>query len=146
MTSLLTLAPGETSIQKIVSCVRQLVGYVQGFTTAWTTWTPTVTSTAGAITTVGVVTAKFKTMGKTTFFTVTTNITTVGTASGALKITLPNTANSTTAFAGNNISNGQANVGKVNAGDNFVTVWNYLGAFPLTDAQANVVSGLYECQ
>lgn len=48
MTSLLTLSPGETSVQKVVTIVRQIVRYLNGLTnTGPTVWTPTDQSGAG---------------------------------------------------------------------------------------------------
>ena len=56
---------------------------------AWTAYTPTVTSSGGSITTVGAVSAVYQQVGKTVFVNFSVAITTVGTASGQLLLTLP---------------------------------------------------------
>lgn len=59
--------------------------------TAWTSYTPTITSQTGTFTST-TPTGLYKTIGKTTFVKIKVVINTVGTASGALYATLPNTA------------------------------------------------------
>jgi hypothetical protein len=60
--------------------------------TAWASWTPTITAGTGTFTTVSCVCA-FKTIGKTVHMRGAITITSIGTASAALKFTLPATAN-----------------------------------------------------
>lgn len=57
---------------------------------AWTAWTPTITASTGAFTTVSG-SGKYKVIGKTCHFIVNITITTVGTATGTV-FTLPVTA------------------------------------------------------
>lgn len=60
---------------------------------AWTTWTPTVTSESGTITTVTTNAAKYVQLGKVIHASFDITVTTKGTASGALIVSLPvNTA------------------------------------------------------
>ena len=61
-------------------------------TSAWTAYTPTVTSSGGTITTVGAVSGAYQQIGKTVFAYVSIVITTVGTATGQLRFTLPITS------------------------------------------------------
>jgi hypothetical protein len=61
-------------------------------TTAWTTYTPTVTCGSGTITTLGTVTGRYKQIGKTVFVEADVAITTVGTCASVLRATLPLTA------------------------------------------------------
>ena len=56
---------------------------------AYTSYSPTVTSSSGTITTVGAVTAYYQQIGKTVFVHFSVTITTVGTAGGQLLLTLP---------------------------------------------------------
>jgi hypothetical protein len=56
--------------------------------TAWTAYTPTITSGSGTITTVSA-TGKYKVFGKTCWFTVDITITTAGTGGGFLGVSLP---------------------------------------------------------
>jgi hypothetical protein len=59
--------------------------------TAWASWTPTVTASTGTFTTTSSV-CTFKTIGKTVHMRGAITITSIGTASGVLKFTLPATA------------------------------------------------------
>lgn len=56
--------------------------------TAWTAYTPTITSGSGSFTTVSA-TGKYKVFGKTCWFTVDITITTAGTAGGFIAVSLP---------------------------------------------------------
>jgi hypothetical protein len=56
--------------------------------TAWTSYTPTITSGSGSFTTVSA-TGKYKVFGKTCWFTVDITITTAGTAGGFIGVSLP---------------------------------------------------------
>jgi hypothetical protein len=62
-------------------------------TSAWTAYTPTVTSSGGTITTVGAVSGYYQQVGKTMFVYFSIVITTVGTATGQLRFTLPVNSN-----------------------------------------------------
>lgn len=59
---------------------------------AWETWTPTITASVGTFTTTVVNTAQYGRINKIIFGKLDVSITTVGTASGALRFTLPVTA------------------------------------------------------
>jgi hypothetical protein len=61
-------------------------------TTAWTTYTPTITASSGTITTVGAVSGRYRQIGKTIIAQISATITTAGTAAGQLQATLPFTA------------------------------------------------------
>lgn len=56
--------------------------------TAWTAYTPTITSNSGSFTTVSA-TGTYKTLGKTCWFTAAITITTAGTAGGFIGVSLP---------------------------------------------------------
>lgn len=56
---------------------------------AWTSYTPTVTSSSGSITTVATRAGRYKKIGKTVFWQASTSITTNGTGAGSLNVTLP---------------------------------------------------------
>lgn len=66
--------------------------------TAWTAYTPTITSASGSITTVSA-TGTYKTLGKTCWFTAAITITTAGTGAGYLGVSLPVTQASGTLAA-----------------------------------------------
>lgn len=61
------------------------------YESAWTTYTPTITSQTGSFTTVSA-TGRYKQNGKTVFVEIDVTITTAGTAAGYLKATLPVTS------------------------------------------------------
>ena len=60
---------------------------LNGIGETWTSYTPTVTSSGGTITTVGAVSAAYTQVNKIVFVYVSIVITTVGTASGQLQLT-----------------------------------------------------------
>jgi hypothetical protein len=69
-------------------------------TSAWATYTPTVTASSGTFTSVSA-TGTSKTIGKTTHLSTLITITTNGTAAGVVRATLPNTASAAaTGFSG----------------------------------------------
>ena len=112
----------------------------------WSTWSPTVTSNTGTITTLGAIVARYTTAGKTVYFTLSVTITTNGTAGGFLKSTLPLTAKATTAFAGENTVNGKGLSSNVSAASNIAGFANYDASYPGADGAVLVLSGVYEAQ
>jgi cytoskeletal protein RodZ len=66
----------------------QVAGDITMTGTAWTAYTPTITSGSGSFTTVSA-TGTYKTFGKICWFTVAITITTVGTAGGYIGVSLP---------------------------------------------------------
>lgn len=66
----------------------QVVGDIVMSGSAWTAYTPTITSNSGSFTTVSA-TGTYKTFGKTCWFTVAITITTAGTAGGFIGVSLP---------------------------------------------------------
>jgi hypothetical protein len=81
------------------TAVRVLIAAFNAVTAAWTSYTPTIGSTVGAIGS-GSATGRFVQVGKTVHFAVKVTITTIGTASGQLTFTLPKTPNTQAAGAG----------------------------------------------
>ena len=69
----------------------QIDGKVDGSNTAWTSYTPTITSGTGTITTVSA-TGKYVQFGKTVIARGTVTITTAGTGAAGLFVTVPVTA------------------------------------------------------
>lgn len=63
-----------------------------GLASAWTTYTPTVTTGSGTITTLGTVSGRYVIIGKLTIVQVDVAITTNGTGAGNIQATLPNTS------------------------------------------------------
>lgn len=106
---------------------------------------PTVSSGAGTITTASAVT-KFKQQGKTVHVSGTITVTTNGTGSSNLRVTLPTTANTGAAGAGQNTSNGKYVIGTVNAASNVLIMGNTDGTgYPISgDGQTVNYSITYE--
>lgn len=73
---------------------------VDGDTIAWTSYSITPTAQTGTITTLGTCTASYLRIGKTCHVTFNVNVTTKGTAAGAVKVPLPFTAKSGKNFVG----------------------------------------------
>lgn len=61
----------------------------------WTTWTPTVSSTGGSGATFDVEVAEYFRIGDTIYFTLVILVTAVGSASGAMTVTMPLTPDET---------------------------------------------------
>lgn len=107
---------------------------------AWTAYTPTVTASSGAFTTVSA-TGRFLAIGKTVFVKVAINITTVGTASGIVQATLPNTS-----VGGYNLS-GNAGAGfqlTANTVGNQLFLTKYDGTSAISAGATLFGSGVYE--
>lgn len=175
--SLLTLAPGETSVARIAMLLRQAVQYLNQLSfgnllgtvsltsqvagilpianggtndagTAWATYSPTVTSLTGTITTVGAVSGRFKTIGKTVFVEFDITITTNGTGAAGVLVTLPvSAASNRYAMAGNQITGTPFSL--IAATNPAVSVTQaillkYDGTYPGANAAEFAVSGVYE--
>lgn len=114
---------------------------------AWIPYTPTVTASAGTITTSAINGARYKQQGKIVTFSVKITITTNGTGSGFLKFTLPlasHASNPGAAFAA--ASTGAvalaALIGAGATSDVFVAT--VAGAYPASDGFAFYCTGSYE--
>jgi len=115
--------------------------------TAWSTWTPTVTAGTGTITTLGTVTARFKTIGKTVFFYVSVPITTNGTGASFVQITLPVAAANTVNQSGIGRENGVTgkNLGaKIVKNTANLQVTFYDGTYPGANGAEIDINGIYE--
>lgn len=117
--------------------------------TAWTTYTPSVTSGTGTFTTLGAVSGASKCIGKTCFIRINIPITTNGTAATDVRATLPGGMTGAAQFVLNgrekNISGKQLQGLIVGAGTN-VTIFNYDGTYPGASGAELVLSGVIEQQ
>lgn len=91
--------------------------------TAWTTYTPTISSTGGTLastgTTVTNIAGRYKQIGKVVYVQITGTVSVVGTASGTFFATLPITATSAASFAGASVETsitGRGGGASVNSG------------------------------
>ncbi len=112
---------------------------------AWAPYTPIISPTSGAVTSY-TVTGRYKKIGVTVFVQIMINVTTNGTASGGIRVTLP-----TAAAAFNYILSGRENniTGKslccvITSGSNSCFVSNYDGSYPAANGASLVLSGVYE--
>ena len=114
---------------------------------AWTSWTPTITSTGGTITTVGAVTGFYIQIGKIVFFRANAAITTNGTGSGKVRFTLPSAPGNVTNFtvaSGSDIGlSGKMLQGNITNGQQYVDVANYDGTYPAADGCNLFINGFY---
>lgn len=114
-------------------------------TTAWQTYTPTVTCASGSITTASA-TAAYKTLGKTTFLRGTLTVTAAGTCNGP-QISLPNTAQGYGFLTGQEIaSTGVLVAGVIGAATSVATITRYDGGNGAVTGYIHVFSGVYEAQ
>lgn len=114
---------------------------------AWTSFTPTVTSTGGTITTVGTVSGFYIQIGKIVFFRANAAITTNGTGSGKVRMTLPSAPGNVTNFTvatGSDIGlSGKMLQGNITNGQQYVDVANYDGTYPAADGSNLFINGFY---
>jgi len=118
-------------------------------TNVWTSWTPTVTSTTGTITTLGAVTAKYRLEPNTVFFIVSATITTNGTGAGLVNITLPpilggSSNGNQVCFGRENGSTGKALVGAILNGTQGINVTFYDATYPGANGAIIAIQGFYQ--
>jgi hypothetical protein len=113
-----------------------------GMQTGVTAWTPVITASAGAFTTVSA-SGHYSVANGVCSFTATITITTNGTASGYVVMSLPVQRTHDFAVCGraNSVSSKQLQGVSV-AGDN-IAVLNYDGGYPGSDGESLIVSGQY---
>jgi hypothetical protein len=115
-------------------------------TQGWISYTPTMSSQTGTITTIGTCVGKYKLIDKTCFFEFSCTITTNGTAGGYISVTLPvNAASGTNArFSGReNGSTGKMLLGYA-AGSTECRITNYDSTYPGGNGYIMTISGSYQ--
>ncbi len=116
---------------------------VSGLSKAWTTYTPTITSGTGTLTTVSA-TGRYLLIGKLMHLQVDIAITTNGTGGANISATLPvNAATSPYLLPGREY-NITAKVVSARTGSNTIAITYYDATYPGADGARIVVSGLYE--
>lgn len=113
--------------------------------TAWTAYTPTVTSESGTLTAKSA-TGRYKTIGKTCFVQMVITITTNGTGGTGIDATLPFTG---AAFRYAMSGNEMAATGKqlrvsLPSSATVVNVYNYDNTYPAVDGAVFAITGVYE--
>lgn len=123
-------------------------GNITADNSAWTTYTPTVTPSAGAFTSI-TPTGRYKTLGKSILVEIDILITTNGTASGFIDATLPVAAVASkwfSLFAGEWASGGLSCGARINPGysSSKVIITKYDNTYPGGSGYRIVVTGVYE--
>ena len=112
----------------------------------WGTWSPTIGSGTGTITTVGTVVSRYAQAGKNVYFSLSITITTNGTGATSVTATLPVTAKAATAFSGRENTAGKMLQGVVAAGSSSMPIFNYDNTYPAANGYILLISGVYEAQ
>lgn len=114
----------------------------------WLTWTPSVSSTTGTITTIGTVNARYLRRDWKLYFTILIPITTNGTGAGVVRATLPfvsrNVTQSWTAPGIETAVNGIMLRGLIAQNSTNLDIQNYDATYPGADGLTLSVSGWYE--
>lgn len=117
-------------------------------TTAWTTYTPTVTAASGTFTTVTAF-GRYKQIGKTVFIQITVQIGANGTAAGSVDVTLPFTS-AAVSFAQWVLAGregalaGKMLQGSINSSSTTCVIGNYDNSYPGNTGALLNLSGVYE--
>lgn len=131
--SMLYLATGSNNV------ISGNIGY-----SGWLTYTPTIVSTTGTITTLGTVVAKYQQINKTVTISLDIPITTNGTGGGFITATAPFTAASAAAFAGREDAlTGVALSASIAVGSINILVTTATGAYPGADGRRLIISGTF---
>jgi len=114
---------------------------------AWSTWSPTVSSLTGTITSVGTVVARYKQLGKIVVFQISIPITNNGTGATGVLFTPPVTPNisiTNQVISGFNINTSEVCGGYwLNSSSAFLVI-KYNATYPVASGQAVSMSGTYE--
>jgi hypothetical protein len=119
---------------------------VPGSSDPWVTWTCTVTSQTGSLTTVTTPSARYVRLNGTIFYTLDFTITTAGTGAGELFFTLPINALVADGYLGSGRENAatgamlQVRLASVSSGG----ILTYANASPIGSGRRFLVSGFYE--
>jgi hypothetical protein len=130
-------------VQSLVASLASIFRRVTDVSVMRGSWTPSVSSSAGTITSASA-TGRFTKIDDTTFFSVTITITTNGTGSGTLRFTLPSTPNEANVASGREtLVTGKAVTASINASTTLVGVQFYDNAYPGGDGYVISISGFY---
>jgi len=109
----------------------------------WTSYTPTITSQGGTITTKSA-SGIYLTVGKTVYYSISISITTAGTGTGFIKATLPSTPNfGFTGTSQNTNTTGFSGSSQIASGDPSVYIAKYDNTTFIANGVIVVASGMY---
>ena len=147
-TNLVTQATNQvTQLTALVTAVTNLTTSINNALALgpWSTWSPTVTSQTGTITTVGTVVARYIQAGKNVYFSLAVTITTNGTGATSVNASLPVTTKASNVFAGRETAvGGKTLTGTVAAGSTTMQILNYDNTYPGSNGCQLVLAGVYE--
>lgn len=110
----------------------------------WRAYTPTVTAESGTITTVGAVIGRYKLWNNSVAFSNNVTITTAGTGSGSVRISLPVVSVDTHIAVGRDVaSTGKALTGTISNNSSTCDVRTYDNTYPGVSGSQLVISGTY---
>lgn len=150
-----TIPDNESAANKVadykdyfINVLEPAIQALQPSLTAWTSFTPTVISTAGTLTTVAAL-GKYKRVGKTVFVRLKINITTNGSGSGQVSATLPATAANDAGWyqvisGVETGATGRQLVGYIGANMSTVIITFYDATYPGANGRELSMEGVYE--
>lgn len=150
----------RTEFTRVSDSIKQLVTAAQGLDSrlttdeatltamqaAWTPYTPTVTPSSGAFTTVSA-SGRYKQIGKTVHVGLLVNITTNGTAAGNIQVSLPIQCSGLcyAAITGREVNvTGKMLQGYIAGGSTAMYIWNYDNSYAGGTGYAFYISAVYE--
>lgn len=145
-TSLQTsVATNTSNIATNTSGIATNLASINAMKAAWTTYTPTVTAGSGTFGSVSA-TGAYLLTGKTVLFAVTVTITTVGTASGTIVVSLPTGTAKRAAMipVGETALAGTIGVGRIAAGATSMVIIRYDVGSLISAGHVVTGSGVYE--
>jgi len=147
-TNLVTQATNQvTATNNLTTAVTNLTTAINNALSLgpWSTWSPTVTSQTGTITTVGAVVARYAQAGKNVYFSLSITITTNGTGATSVLTSVPVTPKAANVFVGREIaSTGKSLTGTLTALSTQLQLLNYDNSYPGGTGYTLVLSGVYE--
>lgn len=137
------IADGAVTAIKLADTYATAANFPAG---AWTTWSPTITSSAGTLTSTTVNLARYTKMGKTVHAYVSITVVTAGTGSGYLNFTLPVTAHSGLALgvSGREINNTGVSVTGNLSSTTLMSLIKYDGSTFIANGAAVLAMIVYE--
>ena len=108
----------------------QMMNWASAALGKWSTYTPSVASVGGAITSYTIQSARYQSVGKTVLVCIQITITNNGTGSTAIDIGLPFTASAPAFVGGINVTTVASVVGSIAASGTAATCYKYDGTYP----------------
>jgi hypothetical protein len=140
------LDTAQTNIATNTSNIATNTSSIAAMQAAWTTWTPTATPQTGAFTTVAT-SGAYLAIGKLVHFSLTVSITTAGTASGTISVSLPigTAKRSAAVFVQDFGATGTVGFGRIQPNASaIVSILKYDNSTYIGSGNSLVMTGIYE--